>query len=483
MMKSVRRMSALVVLSGLLTAPAYAQDLGAASYQTGRYAQPSLLPEYQPAPAVMQTAGQQPYGSYTVAARRGTEGLEAAPAPVNPPSVVSGSPSDETVTAQPLPPTGDCGAGCNGGTPIFSAPGYGCSSANPWTDAVSGNCASGACDVCLPTCCPNWSVYVGGVVMSRDSSNKKWLTYETGNNANQLMYPPDADWGGGPEVRIMKAIGCNPCGGCPANYIEGVYYGVYGMDGYDSRYSPTNQLSTPLDVGFVNYVSAGFPAVGFFDNAREHRVWREDEFHNVEVNWVHYFCGGSPGCNGQPFSIAGVAGFRFIKFQDELLFGSVSSGNEFGSNGGVNEAYFTSDVDNNLYGFQIGALMSHRIGCNWNLFAAPKIGIFGNHIEFSTHGYRGDGATATFSTTGNAFNLSNQKDDFAVMGQLDLGVDYCINSNWKITGGYRVLGIAGVALADDQIPAYLAAENDWTDIESNGTLIMHGAFAGVTYSW
>ena len=40
-----------------------------------------------------------------------------------------------------------------------------------------------------------------------------------------------------------------------------------------------------------------------------------------------------------------------------------------------------------------------------------------------------------------------------------------------------------LALADDQIPAFLAAEADWTDIDSNGSMILHGAFAGLEFRY
>jgi hypothetical protein len=326
-------------------------------------------------------------------------------------------------------------------------------------------------------------VYLGGVYLGRDSSNKKWTTYETGNNANQLMHYPDADWGGGAEVRLLRAIGCNPCGGCATTFIEGVYYGAYDLDGFDSRYSPTNQLSTPINVGLVDFVSPGSPAVAFFDNAREHRVWRDGEFHNAEINLVRYLFGTPGNSCGQPFTFAVLGGFRYINFQDDLLFGSVSSGNDFGSNGGLNEAYFTSDVENNLYGFQIGAMMTHQLNCKWSWFVTPKVGFFGNDIDFNTRGYRGDGATAVFASTGNAFNLSNSKNDFSFLGQIDVGVNYCLNNHWTASIGYRAIGIAGIALADDQVPAYLAAENDWTDIDSSGSVILHGGFAGISYTW
>jgi hypothetical protein len=369
------------------------------------------------------------------------------------------------------PSLGGPGCGCNKGGVLGGGQYFGAMN----DSVVSGGCGGDDYGMCgLPAC--SWTAYVGGLYMGRDSANKKWTTYETGNNPNQLMYYPDADWTGGAEIRVGKYLGC----GCDT-MLEGVYYGVYGLDASDRRYSPTNELSTPIDTGLVNYVAPGSPALAFFDNAREHRVSRNSDFHNVEVNLIRYLVGCGQANTCQPLSVAVVSGFRFIRFDDNLLFTSSSAGNDIGTNP-LQEASFTSDVSNTLYGYQIGALINRQCGQNWSIFARPMVGIYGNHIEFNTRGYRGDGATANFAS-GNAFNLSNDKDDVTLVGQLDIGLNYKSGDHWTWTAGYRVIGFAGVALADDQVPAYLAAENDWTDIESSGSMIMHGFFGGVTYAW
>ena len=70
-----------------------------------------------------------------------------------------------------------------------------------------------------------------------------------------------------------------------------------------------------------------------------------------------------------------------------------------------------------------------------------------------------------------------------MMGQIDMGVGYDITCNCSLIVGYRAVGITGLALADDQVPAFLAAEGDWTDIESNGSMILHGGFAGLEFRY
>ncbi len=64
-----------------------------------------------------------------------------------------------------------------------------------------------------------------------------------------------------------------------------------------------------------------------------------------------------------------------------------------------------------------------------------------------------------------------------------MGVSYDITCHCSAMLGYRAVALTGVALADDQVPAYLAAENDWTDIDSSGSMILHGAFGGLEFRW
>ena len=44
---------------------------------------------------------------------------------------------------------------------------------------------------------------------------------------------------------------------------------------------------------------------------------------------------------------------------------------------------------------------------------------------------------------------SAARDTFAMSGQIDLGGRWAITNNWSVNFGYRVLGLAGVATADD----------------------------------
>jgi hypothetical protein len=52
-----------------------------------------------------------------------------------------------------------------------------------------------------------------------------------------------------------------------------------------------------------------------------------------------------------------------------------------------------------------------------------------------------------------------------------------------VFGGYRAMAIAGVALSEQQIPRFISDAASIQNIDSNGHVILHGAFAGVEYHW
>jgi hypothetical protein len=499
----VRSLALAFVLGGLGVTSAVAQNTGYPS--TGRYSAPTLLPLPQASGPWIQgrsasdvsapsatTRDVSPAANYVPQAttvNMATPAVRSAvPTISNPPyprlsyaaaqEVVPPGPPAPAPSAVPLPPQGDVVVGGMG--------------PSPYEAAASNGCWGGDCGCDLAPCCTTWYGYVGGLVMGRDSSNKFWTTFETGNNPNQLLYFPDANWGGGFEATIgytwcgETAGGCggcaDACGGCGMPYRHGVevtYWGLWGLDSEASIRSETDSLSTPIDLGFVDIVAPGSPASLFFDNAREHRLRRENEFHNVEVNLVDF----SMPMSARDLTFQWLVGARFFRFDEFLQFASVAGGNEFGNNAGLAEAYLDLDVENNLYGVQIGGRGDWRVHRNWRIFAGTKVGVFANDIDFDTQLYRGDGALAVFSSTGNTFNLSNNKVDVSMLAQIDLGVSYDITRNWSATIGYRAVGITGLALADDQIPAFLAAEGDWTDIDSNGSMILHGGFAGLEFRY
>ena len=67
------------------------------------------------------------------------------------------------------------------------------------------------------------------------------------------------------------------------------------------------------------------------------------------------------------------------------------------------------------------------------------------------------------------------------MGEADLGLGYQLSSSVRLTIGYRLIGVTGVALAPDQIPYNFTDANELRRINSNGSLLLHGVYGGLNY--
>lgn len=354
--------------------------------------------------------------------------------------------------------------------------------------ASSASCGTecGDCfESCCTPCCANWFGSVAALYMARNEPNRLWTTYETGNNPNQLPTDAVTDWKVGGEVTIGRYFCCG------AFAIEATYWGLDMLEGYSSQSISGGSVSTPLMVDGIEF--AGENGTTYFDSAAQHFVRRQNEIHNVEINilgtpGVAYGSYGAMGCadcgcGSGPFTLGWNLGVRYFRFEENYLFGSVDTGRSWGEAGGIYEAYLEDNVRNNLVGFQFGCDFSYSMFGNWRLYAAPKLGIYNNHVEHYFGLRRGDGVvanpTAASGVTG-TYPVSSSEDALAFMSEIDLGLDWQVAPHWSIFLGYRVIFATGIALADNQVPPYVVDIPEIADIDTNGDLILHGAFAGVT---
>ncbi len=338
---------------------------------------------------------------------------------------------------------GGCGNGCCGG---FGGRGYG-----------------GGCDCC----CNPWYGYAGGLVMTRDKPNPFWTTYNQANNADQVLNTADATphWDGGAEFSIGRCIGCE-------NRIEATYWGVWDMNGSASITDPNNNLGTPMNTTVGGVMIGGQTADSFFTNAHETLLKRDDQVNNVEINWCYNPCAADCGCG---LTSTWLAGFRYFRFDEDLLWTSVAGGFTYNENGGADQANLEVRCKNDLAGFQVGNCLNWHFCNRCGVYLGTKFGIYGNEATTNSSLYSGSGVSG--------FAYSGHRDDVAFIGQADLGLNYNITCRWQATVGYRVVVATGLALSDNQIPFYLAGQDDFQDVKTNGDLVLHGAFAGVQYCW
>lgn len=328
-----------------------------------------------------------------------------------------------------------------------------------------------------------WYASVSALIMGRDEPNRLYTTYETGNDPRQYE-PGQLRWRWGGEIRVGRRFCCG-CRGTRA--LEATYWGLEGFHGL-WVYSHPNTVSTPLTVSGIEFPNPSPPpayinGTAYFDNATEHRVWRHDEVHNVELNVVRaqVFTASE-----YPWDVDWLLGVRYFRFDESFTFGSVASPYVWGQYGGIYEAYIHDRITNNLAGFQFGFDADYYVLENCRFFLTPKFAICNNQIDHYFHIYRGDGAAARpvpASGISGSYPVRSSEDCVSFLMQLDIGLQWDFTPNWSARVGYRVVAATGIGLADNQIPHYVVDIPAIADIDTNGELVLHGAFLGLTYNF
>ncbi|MBM3998580.1 MAG: hypothetical protein FJ297_03385 [Planctomycetes bacterium] len=351
--------------------------------------------------------------------------------------------------------------------------------ASPWSDGAMAN----ACGV--PACrpCSNWFGGVSGLLMTRDDENDVWLSYDTNDIQNRVLTSRDADmdWAGGFEARLGRYFNCGN------NAIEAVYWGLFPNVRCANAYSTdvAGDLDTVLHFDDIWYDPGGVdpPVSDAYFDAERHLLRRSYQFHNVETNlW-----GGAlqPTCVCGP-RLSWLAGVRYFRFDEGFQYST--DPDDMGLNGDPEEVNYTINVVNNLIGFQLGGRLDYDLWECMGLYATTKVGVFGNHIRHFSRMCGSNGA-AYIVDPGGPFDGSNvcvasQKDDVAMIGELNLGGNYRMSRCWSVNAGYRAVALTGLALSTNQIPVdYIANLDSLRAVDSNGSMILHGFYGGIQYNW
>ncbi|MEM0926849.1 MAG: BBP7 family outer membrane beta-barrel protein, partial [Planctomycetota bacterium] len=246
-------------------------------------------------------------------------------------------------------------------------------------------------------------------------------------------------------------------------------------------------------------------------NAVQIRSRRDVAIHGVEVNLVSFglmgarrlgrcaptpilgrhphaygYFGGALGplaraCSGR-VRIQSSHGFRWFRFEDSLeIIGDVDGTTGYSGS----DLYYLTDVENNLYGYQFGSVLTYCLGCRFFLNVGGKFGVYGNDVHHRHTITTQTNVAYTNSQGGGAGDLCCEDDDLALagLGELDLGFGYRFGNRLTFTGGYRVLGVSGISTAFGQMPNEYTTNVSATRIHANDSILLHGAYVGFDYNW
>ncbi len=431
-----------------------------ATYPTGPY--PNA-----PYPAGAYPTGPYPAGPYAPPPASQNPWLGSfGAAPSGPPMNAYGAPLPGAYGADPyhsgsmpMPPVGP-GFGSNAYSMGGFMPG-GCGD-------PSGSCDSGCCD----DCSPRWFGGVAGLIMTRNNPNRTVLTSVNNNALLDVMNSRDAKspWNGGVEIRLGRTLDCNSA-------FEMSYFWIDPLQSSAQVDSPTNSLVHATSC-FCNLNAGGTQLQDLADNAASHRFLRRDEIHNLELNYLV----NPQALSESRFGYTGLAGLRWFRFQEGTSYGVAEGGTAFGDNGGASSAFFDQNLTSNFIGLQTGGRGYWNASGRLRLFATPKVGLgvltVDRHIIFK----RGDGIIAT-NSQGETMNAHFYKNDFSMLAQFDLGTAVQITPLISLYGAYRVLGVAGVGLFENNIPPESHSLNDTNSISTNASLVLHGAVVGLQMAY
>ena len=309
---------------------------------------------------------------------------------------------------------------------------------------------------------------------------------------------------GGYELGVGRYFGCG-------KYAIGASYWGFSPDASlaridDSAFGP---LATNLPFNVLSSSQPGkieglylglTPMSESFRNASEHRLESQREFHNLDMNFYWFATGGSarqpfaPRCDNsrswtlsdQPtgpnapwchipsrLRLSLYSGVRWFQFQDAIDYRA-------------NDAYFQSDVRNDLWGLQTGAISHWSMTPRWSLWSNINVGVYNNRGTKRIFAGNQAGLATVVSpgaSNGTSFDFDISGNSTALLGETSTGLGWHIARGWTANVGYRVLGVSGIGTAESQIPSDFRIPSQSSSIQTSESLILHGFTLGAAYNF
>jgi hypothetical protein len=271
-----------------------------------------------------------------------------------------------------------------------------------------------------------WTISADALIMTRvGGKSKTLLENNTGTdllNSNNFDFP----WITGPRVGI---VGEDVLFGCD---VEASFF--------DLEFDADKNIDMPDGFGFFRIFNQ--PQL-FFGSVLNYRYI--SQLRNAEIN-VRHPC-------GERLSL--LMGFRYMELHEDLRF---MADNE--------SSFLEANVDNHLYGGQIGLNVALINTCRFSLEGVIKAGVFGTRADLDM--------TTPLITPASAPANSARHTSF--LGEVGLMGIVQITNNLALRGGYQAMWLDGVAIAGDQIEN---ADPSTHRPYVGSTLFYHGAIAGL----
>ncbi len=302
--------------------------------------------------------------------------------------------------------------------------------------------------------------------LRRDGADYKSLSYEAGMPSDRLLVE-DANIGhqNGIEVFFVRQDQ-NGRG------WESRYWGLAaGHASSTLGNMPVTQLNglASIDIGPWGDVA------DLYNMADFHSVNRVSELHSFEWNLVNH----ASTCGSGNWLYRGILGTRVIRFRDRLDY-SANSATNFGFD--FDQVNYSLLTRNTFVGAQAGGSGEYCLTDKFRLGLGATAGVGQVFMDADQTISTSTGVLANHPGGGN-FSYMNTANDLSMFGELDARVYYHLNSNMRLSAGYRFLGISGLALAQNQIPYAFTDVAELNSIKRDSGLILHGLSFGAEFSY
>jgi hypothetical protein len=212
-----------------------------------------------------------------------------------------------------------------------------------------------------------------------------------------------------------------------------------------------------------------------YNTADYHRVQSTSEFHSFEWNLLNH----ASVCANNNWLYRGILGIRVLRFRDALQYSAHSSTN-FGFS--FDQLSYYLSTRNTFVGLQTGGSGEYCVTDKLRLALGANAGVGAVFIDADQEISTSTGVIAGHPG-GGSFSYMNNDSDLSVFGEFDARMYYHISCNWRLSCGYRLLGLTGVALAQDQIPYAFTSLPELQSVKRDGGLLLHGLTLGAEFSY
>lgn len=309
-------------------------------------------------------------------------------------------------------------------------------------------------EACGPTgqgcnrCDITWYTSFEGLWLQRTGDKRFSLT-------NNFSFNDEFDFQFGGRYTAGRMLDC-------VNAYEFVYTGLYEWSRFRDVQGNDN-IDSPFQV-FDTQVPQAVPPLTdtVFDSAdRQQQTWNA-EMQSFEFNrrlWAWD-------------AVSTLIGFRYLNYEEDYALVALRTLPA----PAASSAAYTDNIDNDLFGGQIGGDLFYVTSLKTSVSMKGKLGLFGNISSRDLTIYVNDAVT---SRTG--------ADETDLAGMLELGVygHYQCTRSFRISGGYELWYISEVATVPNQRPERFVLDEagnllfSGRGIRNNDEVLLHGFTAGL----